>query len=265
MKNFIVATDFSPAAQEAINYAAGLARTINASVLVMHFYQMPILMNETPIILVSADELKKTADTGLARAVEDARKTFADVAFETESRLGDVATELEAICEEKNPIAIIVGTKQQSGFDRFLFGDVSTSLAKNLNYPLIIVPEGAASAPPKNIAFATDLSPLEETTIKNITELITPFTAMLHAVHIQTEDEQPLADEVMQSLKNLNPFYHSIKEDDITEGLQQFIFENKIDMLLLLPHKHSLMERWFTKGHTEDIVHHISIPMLIVH
>ena len=128
MNTILVPTDFSPAAANAAVYAAQLAQQIEATVLLLHVYQLPVPMTEYPVMMVSAGELKKGADEGLQRTKEEAQKRFPGVVFETESRLGDIATEIEDACKERDPFALVVGTKDLSGFERFLFGDTTMSL-----------------------------------------------------------------------------------------------------------------------------------------
>ena len=74
MKTIVVPTDFSASAEHASIYAAELAKSINATVLLLHVYQMPITMSDFPVLIISAEELKNNADKGLQRAKEAAEK-----------------------------------------------------------------------------------------------------------------------------------------------------------------------------------------------
>jgi len=46
MKRILVPTDFSPAAENATAYAAQLARQIEASLVLLHVYQLPPYMHQ---------------------------------------------------------------------------------------------------------------------------------------------------------------------------------------------------------------------------
>src|SRR6186713_953667 len=89
MKTIVVATDFSASAENAMLYAGQLASTINASVLLLHVYQVPVGMNDLPVLMISTEELKTNAESGLTRAKELCKKNFASIEVKTESRLGD--------------------------------------------------------------------------------------------------------------------------------------------------------------------------------
>ena len=65
MKTIIIPTDFSPIATNALHYGIDMAQTINASVLLMHVYQVPLAIADVPVVVISEDELKNNAEEKL--------------------------------------------------------------------------------------------------------------------------------------------------------------------------------------------------------
>ena len=55
MKTILMATDFSPAALNAANYAADMALAINADMLLLHVYQIPVTFSEVPVAVNPED------------------------------------------------------------------------------------------------------------------------------------------------------------------------------------------------------------------
>jgi len=111
MKTLIVPTDFSPVATNAMNFAADMALNINASLLLLHVYQVPVSMSDVPVVLVSADELKKSSEKKLA----DLKAGLLHISsgklkIYTEARLGNIVDELESVCKDVNPFAVVMGT-----------------------------------------------------------------------------------------------------------------------------------------------------------
>jgi nucleotide-binding universal stress UspA family protein len=264
MNTIIVPTDFSAAAHNATAYAAQLAKQTGATVLLLHVYQLPVPMTEFPAMMVSPLDLKTSVDEGLHRALEEAQKAHADVPFEIESCLGDIATEIEEACKKRNPLAVIVGTKDLSGFERFLFGDTTMSLIKNLTYPVIAVPESAKHAAPANLVLATDLLNAADIPVAKIVAITKMFAATLHVVHVEQNESKAYPDELMTAFTEVNAVYHAIKEDDVAEGLKHFVAQNNIDLVVVLPHKHNLYERLFFKGHTPGILHTMPVPVMSI-
>ena len=62
MKTIIVPTDFSPIATNAMNFAADMAANIDASVMLFHVYQVPVSMSDVPVVMVSAEELRRSSE-----------------------------------------------------------------------------------------------------------------------------------------------------------------------------------------------------------
>jgi len=59
MKTLIVPTDFSPVSINAMNYAADMALNIDASLLLLHVYQIPVTFTEVPVVNISLEEIRK--------------------------------------------------------------------------------------------------------------------------------------------------------------------------------------------------------------
>ena len=262
MKTIIVPTDFSTAAEHAALYAAELAKAMQASVVLLHVYQIPVAMNDFPVMVVSVEELKKNADIGLKRVQEAIQKQVAEVQFETESRMGDIVQEIEDACAERDVVAMVTGTKDMGGFERFLTGNTTLSLVKKCTHPVIAVPEGAAIKTPKRLALAVDLSHAGEIPVQKIVTFKEALNADLHVVHVEQEGESLTPDVLPQGLRNT--VYHSLKNEDVAKGISQLVAEQNIDMVVVLPHKHSLYERIFFKGHTKNLIESIPVPVLCI-
>jgi nucleotide-binding universal stress UspA family protein len=262
MNTIIVPTDFSPAAENATVYAAQLAKQIGASITLLHVYNLPVPMTDYPVMMVTADDLRKTSDDGLQRAMQSIQKNMTDVAVETESRLGDVVTEIEDACKERKPFAIVVGVKDVNEFDRFLFGDTTMSLVKNCSHPVIAVPESARPSVPTNIALATDLLDAQDIPAENIAAVAKVLGANLHIVHVEQNESKRYPEELMAAFTEANASYHAITDENVTEGLKHYVEQNNIDLVIMLPHKHNLYERLFLKGHTKGILHNMPVPVM---
>ena len=259
MKTIVVPTDFSASAEHASIYAAELAKSINATVLLLHVYQMPITMSDFPVLIISAEELKNNADKGLQRAKEAAEKVMPDVQFETESRLGDIVEEIKDVCSKRGIVALVAGTKNRSGLENFLLGNTALSIVKHCDFPIITVPQGAVIKTPTTIALAVDDA--KDIPVSKIKEFIQLFGAQLHIVHVETGGENSPV-HLPDTLKDAT--YHSLKEDDVAKGIHHFVEQNSIDLVLILPHKHNLFERVFFKGHTKELINEMPVPVLCI-
>src|SRR5215471_7262319 len=141
MKTLIVPTDFSAISNNAMFYAADMAKQINASLLLFHAYQVPVSMTDVPIVLVSVDELHKNAEAKMAEAKKLLdQKNVDGLKIYTETKLGDAIDELENLCQKIKPFAVVMGTKGATGLERVLFGSTTLTAIKHLTWPVITVP-----------------------------------------------------------------------------------------------------------------------------
>ena len=123
MKTIIIPTDFSPVATNAMHYGLEMARSVNASLLLFHAYQVPVSYSDVPIILVSVDELKKSAEERLETLKKEVEHISSGaVKIYTEAVMGNFSDELENICQKINPFAVVMGSKGSAGIERVLFG-----------------------------------------------------------------------------------------------------------------------------------------------
>lgn len=261
MKNIVVATDFSAAADNATFFAARLAQQTGGAITLVHIYQIPVSMNDVPVMMVSADELRNNAESGLQKTAEGIRQNFPELQVQTESRLGDVVDELNEICDGLQPLAIVVGKHGSSGVERLLFGTTATSVIRHAKFPVITVPDTTTQFQLRNIGLASDGTPIPGQEAL-ITDFVSQVGARLHIVHIQERNTSEPA--YKQILPGLQPQYHNIKDADFMHGMETFIQNTGIDMLMVLPHRHSFMERIFFKTHTAELVEKVQVPMMSI-
>ncbi len=261
MKSILVATDFSASADNAVRYAANMAKQFGAQLTVLHVYQIPISMSDVPVLMVSAEELKNNADEGLKNVKADLSRDFPGLTIETISRLGDVTTEVNELSEKTNPFAVVVGKHGASGVERFLFGSTALSLIRSSKTPVITVPDTTVEFRIHNIALASDGNALEghEAWIRNF---VSETKARLHIVHVKTEGEEKM--DLHTILPDLHPDCHTLDGENFSDAIGNFMLDNNMDMLMVLPQKHSMIERMIFKTHTSELIKNIVYPVLTI-
>ena len=274
MKTIIVPTDFSPTAINAMNYAADMATEINASLHLLHIYQVPIAITDAPLVMVSVDELKEGAEQKLASLKEGLEHiTSGKIKIETEARLGDPIDELQVVCERENPFAVIMGSLGHSSFERSLFGSTTLSAIRNITSPVIAVPVGKEYGRGiQKIGLAVDLQAVTGGTVFGVIgNIITQLGGELHVINVNYKEQAVQARNDHEfaildaELKHLKPNYHFIKHEDIEEGINEFAENNNLDLIISIPRKHKLLEGLFKKSSTRQLVFESRVPVMCVH
>ncbi len=274
MKTVIVLTDFSPAALNATNYAADMALAIKANILLFHVYQLPLSVSDTPIVLLSVEEMKEAAENKLARLKKDLEHiTSGTLEINTESRLGNLSDEAEDCCNKLLPFAVVMGTKGHTAVERALFGSNTITIIKHLSPPVICVPIGTEyGIGIKKIGFACDFREVKETIpVSVIKTLVKEFQAELHVLNVDHDNQQFKANTPQQSVlahaafEELNPQYHYLEHRDIEDGINEFAETNNLDLVITIPKKHKLLEGLFKKSSTKQLVFQSHVPVMCVH
>ncbi|MBL0359003.1 MAG: universal stress protein [Chitinophagaceae bacterium] len=271
MKKIIAATDFSADALNAVNYAADMALSIDAKLVLLHVCQLPLSFGDVPVA-VYLDELVKESEKDIEYLKEQLSKRMnGKLTIETLVKTGAFYEELEDACEEQLPYAVVTGSQGKTATQRMLFGSHAVYAMQHLKWPLITVPANATYSSIKNIGFACDFDGVIETTpVDEIKMLVNDFNASLHILNTGKEDEfKPeivfQSGMLQEMLAALNPKYHFINNQNVEEGILQFAQQNNIDLLIVLPKKHSFIDKLIHKSHTKQLVLHSHVPVMALH
>lgn len=274
MKTIIIPTDFSPVATNAMNYAVDMALAVNARVLLLHVYNIPVSYGDIPVALLSVDEMKKTAEDTIDRLKKDLEHiTSGKLKITTETRLGNIVDELEEECKKIQPFAVVMGTTGSSAMERTLFGSTTLTAIKHLTWPVICVPRGKEYGKGiRKIGLACDFREVAQTTpVSEIKEFVKEFHAQLFVLNVDHDNQQFRPDTPEQSailhtaLEEVHPEFHFITHRDIEDGINEFAEKNGLDLVIAIPKKHKLLEGIFKKSSTSQLVFESHVPVMCVH
>lgn len=274
MKTIILPTDFSPAATNAVNYGVDMALAINASVMLLHVYNIPVAIGDVPIVLLSVEELKKTAEDHIAELKKSIEHvTSGKLKIYTETRLGNVIDELQDVCKKIHPFAVVMGTTGTSGVERTLFGSNTLTAIRHLTSPVICVPRGKEYGQGiHKIGLACDFREVATTTpTREIISFVNEFKAKLFVLNVDYDNRQFKPDTPEQSailheaLEPVQPSYHFITRHDIEDGINDFAESHNLDLVIAIPKKHKLLEGLFKKSSTRQLVFESHVPVMCVH
>lgn len=271
MRKIIATTDFSEVSFNTVNYAADMALAAGAKLILLHIYSIPAPVNEVPVAIYNIDQIQAEAQQRLDRIKERLlRRTNESIIIQTEILPGDVVSAVSSYCEKVKPYAIIMGSESMGAAERFLFGGKTVTALKKIHWPLIIVPRTAQFKKFKKIGLACDFERVEETIhFEEIIDMVNEFDAELHVLYVSRERFKPdLAAEsgvLQEMLGEVNPKFHFLKEADIQDGIASFAEYKKLDLLIVVPKWHDLLDQIFRTRQSKKLVLHSRIPVLSLH
>ncbi|MCB0696946.1 MAG: universal stress protein, partial [Chitinophagaceae bacterium] len=184
---------------------------------------------------------------------------------------GDITDNLKEIIPHHKAWLVVVGNSSAND-SGFWLGSNLLSTLRNLQCPVIAVPESYLYKKVGKIAFACDLKNLENNLpAEDLVRLVQKSGGQLHVLSVDHENrhfdpDTPYEYEVLEeSLHAAHPEFHNIDNKDVEEGIRSFINNEEVDWLVVVPHKHSFFESLFHKSQTKAIVQHAHIPIVALH
>lgn len=275
MKTIVVPTDFSEVATNAMFYAVDMASFLQAKLVLLHTYEIPVsyVGTEVPLPIIDIGEIEKVKQDKLdeIKAAIDA-KTGSSLLVEVELRSGDLVYELENYCNAAHPFAIVMGTKGAGFVERFFLGSSTLSVIKNLDVPVWVIPPDSQFKKISKLGFACDFrSVAESTPVTPIKDIVSLFGAELLVLNVDYNNKNFKPDTPEQSvilhnlIKDLKPRYFFINNEKVEEGISSFAEQNNIDVIITIPKKQTLLDSLFQKSHSAKLAIHSHIPIVAIH
>ncbi len=272
MKTILIPVDFSATAKNSALYAAGLAKSVRASKIVLfNAYSVP-LATEMSWAVLQTEELKNASEEGLEEFAAMLRPVCGDdIVIEQRPEFGFLAESIDAVCNEVKADLIIMGITGGGKLEEVLIGSNTTHVINHTSVPVLIVPPDAKWKPVEKIGWACDYKEVLKTTpAQAIMKMINIFGAKLAIVH-NNQDPKAFDPELFHNNVLVSELFHSLEpefvmvsNDHLSDAINEFTDKYKVDMLLAIPKKQSWLDSIFHRSHTKQLAFHSHVPLLCI-
>lgn len=270
IKSIIVPTDFSSAADTALNFAIKFAQVFESEIILYHLFT-PFQGGFYPLI---KDNLK--IENELLDSLRQIKKRlshkYKNVPISVHVDRGSGKSPLIAYCQEKKISLIIMGTKGSSGLKSVFLGSYTSNIMKSSKCPVLAIPSVSKFKIPKKITFASNYKPNELVAIKSLLELNKIFNAKIKILHVDKDEKITQLKEIAfnkyrfkieKLFKGPSLSFKHIGGKDSIEVLLRSILKDKSEMLVISPLKNDgAWDKLFHKSFTKAIVSQIHMPLL---
>lgn len=286
MKRILFPTDFSEAANNALNVAVSLAQSANAELFVLH--SLNSVQQYVDISLTSAGDITMPGmqPEVVMEAIKQQKERVQNQMNDLETALTNdgvqvktfiVDTELEQEINEftdKHEIDFtVMGTHGASGLREAFIGSNAQKIVRKSKVPVLTVNNKCDSFNIKKVACSSDFteSPINEQLlrIKNFSDM---FLADLDLVYINTPSYFEETNTVEQRLNDVINAYglegastNIYNAFNIDEGVIAYAQQNDVDVIAMVTHGYRGMKKIFSDNITESVVNHSNIPVLTLH
>ena len=273
MKTILFPTDFSDNAVHASRYAGMMAKLLDANVILLHVYHIPMVpayntsFEVRDTISQNENEIKLQMQTFATEFGRDAN--LPAERFTQKVEYGFAAEKIIEIAKSMNVDLIVMGTKGASNMlDKWL-GTHAQDVMKKAECPVFTIPNDVPIDFPQRILYAADFKDDEIHAVQKVLDIAKPLGATCKVVHIHEEFEPNIGHIVEETIKELENRYKNedvtvqqFHRDDTIEGLEVYMKNYEPDVLAMAIHEKSFLDDIFTTSISQHFIQAAKIPML---
>ncbi len=172
--------------------------------------------------------------------------------------------------EAENADLVVMGTRGETDDRDLTFGSNTLNVVKYITCPVLAVPHKYTDWSPTRVLFPTDFyMPFRRRELKLVNTLCKNFGAQVHILHVsdfdslsfRQQDNKAFLEDCM--CENQREF-HTAPGNDVVGTINNFIAEKNIDFLVMVNHRHSLLEDMLYSNTIDTLGLKIHVPFLIL-
>lgn len=274
MKTILVPTDFSEASTNAIDYAIEMAKAMPARIILFHAFHVPVITSEAVVIVPAMNEIRQFGIEKLAAIKQDINNREGDGIMINYSCVEGFAVDEINRYTKTNPVDLIVMGMQGAGYlVEKLIGSVTTSLLRESNCPVLAIDQKVRFKNPKKIVLACDYKHVKRSVLEPLKDLAAIFDSHIYVLNVTSGNEPAIKDVeaavaglgIDHSFDKTDHSFHFTSNEDVVDGINDYITSQQMDMVVMIPRKHSVLRNMFNEPNTKKIAFHTTVPVLALH
>ncbi|MEQ8706738.1 MAG: universal stress protein [Phaeodactylibacter sp.] len=269
MHRLLVATDFSPAARNAFEYALHLAAHLQAEVHLVFINKTAQAETTLPeryhraLIAQDNRDHEKKLQRWATHYPDQKAGTAANTPLHYHVYDGNVAPAIIRAAKEVEADVIVLGGRNKHNIREHLFGSVTTHLTGQSPCPLLIIPEKATYQPLQSIAFAIDITLDEQRVLKQLREMAIPLGAEVQPffVNMLPEEQDKIK---LEQLDDDGQRIDMVRDQEVTSGIAYYLEHHPVQMLAMYIPKRAFHEHLLHGHLLRYMAWHTPLPLLLV-
>ena len=253
MKKILIPVDFSNTAKNAIDFAVKMFA--NDSIELVVYNALPVLTTATDMLVSLDDVIMKERIVDLDNFVSSMLVEVKDVALQLVVEREHLVTGINQYLAEHDVDLIVMGTNGLNELSDFFFGTKTINVIESINIPLLLVPANCVYRDLTDVvyakAFYKDEGIVSETFLHYLKEQfnarIKPYTQK-HLLIAEGHEED----------------FNVVEGQSFQEGMQDYIFNNPTDLIVLSPRKMSKLKQLFYHSNSREMSLYPVVPLLML-
>ena len=266
MEKILVPTDFSPVADNALEYAIALATAFKSTIYLYHVYSLDSFTYDgnfprhgQPYAEKMAQQMEKT------KLKFTERSTPKGVSIKSIIVEDDIYSLFKTRAALHDINIIVMGSRGASGMTKLLFGSTAATAMTTATVPVLIVPPQCTFNRLHNVVLAIDRFPIAPNVVVPLITLAAKFGAKVTLLNITKASEKKRDtpnDLLGAGVKTV--FREMPVSKDINATIDQFIQEEGCDLLCMIRRERGVFKKLFHKSITKTQVFSTRVPLLLL-
>lgn len=272
MRTILVPTDLSGVANNALEYAAKIALTINGKLLIANFK----LANDVELVTEPQNCRYIRTTTEILRDIsESTQKTFSvPCSFIEKSTKQNLQKAIGKLSADTD--LIVMGTNGTDDIYQYFFGTNTYQVIKKTECPVFVIPEAVSYKPIKKIVFAWDYTRDNKAAFLQMNSLLKGCPYEIVFLHI-SHQKTIISDDVFDALKeevcssfseNENIQFNRIfseETENFSDKLHEFMENSNADLLAVTYYDRGIIPNLFHGNITRKLTEAATYPLLVLH
>jgi len=263
MKTLIVATDFSALAENAVDYAASIAKHYQARLVLFNAFTVPVPAANGQLSVADFDGLLLDNQNRLKKKAEQLAESYS-IRVNYESSYSIIPEELENLLA-RYPADLVVMGMEPDSLTQELLGNTTTAVIRRLHCPVLAVPEGARFDGLRKILFACDmLNGLPPAILPKIKAMAIALKAEVEVFFVEENTGRPGTDldVIAAALAGITYTYKKIRSNAVINEIRQEIMAAEADLLIMVPKVYGFWSSVVHRSKTRAMASGLTIPLL---
>ncbi|MEJ7559032.1 MAG: universal stress protein [Pedobacter sp.] len=271
MITFLVATDFSTIADNAVEYAAALAKQFRARIILYNAFIIPVHAANSLLNAASFQALLDENQHKLKQRAEVIGFTY-DIEVGYESSYSFVEDELKNLLLKYEASLVVLGMSTKT-LEQDLLGNTTTAAIKKMKFPVLAVPLGAKFTGMKKVLFACDvLRGVPVKILDKVKELTADLNAQIEVFFVDERIEELKStnagvlaiDVISDGLDGITYSHKNVRSNAVIREIEKEILVFQAELLIMVPKKYGFWASLVHKSKTRMVASGLDIPLLSI-
>ncbi|HET7818521.1 MAG TPA: universal stress protein [Bacteroidia bacterium] len=274
MKTILIPTDFSECANNALRFAAFMAKKTGATLNLVHVLDVPAVgpqgssegtVDDVPymidVLKATKARMKKLLTLPFMKKVEVMQNI----------EIGNVTESIMKAAQKHKADLLVMGTHGAKGLQEILIGSTAEKVVRNSHIPVITIKDEITEPNVEKIVYATDLSDEFESVFPEVERVAKLLGSRIEVVKVVTRLQFEPTKNTQRMIAKLK---RKFKESDFSasvyydynkqQGIRRYAHSSKADLIALGTHGRHGLSHFFNGSIAEDLVNHSSLPVLTI-